>query len=387
MTTWGQTASDDESEQIEIEPPFANYSSSEIGHLTDKESDRYVGSTLAEELNPPAQYSLLVASDQSSDVATVRVPEEPKTRPLGGSSRALNKEYSRNNEPERLPPGHPVIAFTEGQLGRVLRVVADVTARASYDILENLVYRASRLPLSTKPGANSGKSRMASRQGSSVDSSRSRRPSSTTGKGSDTSGVLRSGDDFSSIGYSYEHSEPEHIAAAPQPAQSSSSRNDPVSPMVTLSADSTGVQTLAELNKEAVHDRQQRTRNEKGRYATSSKGTARAKRGVSRSCKVMKEAYFKGMEWRRNFLSGPVDPRWNKYKVYCQICKANISIYSKGALEILRHRSTEKRLRKDQSWRYEYLHNVDPVTKARYPPSPRKRWQIALPLPTCPRIA
>ena len=49
--------------------------------------------------------------------------------------------------------------------------------------------------------------------------------------------------------------------------------------MVTFSADSPGVQTLAELKKEAVHDRQQKTRNEKGRYVASSKGTARDKRG------------------------------------------------------------------------------------------------------------
>ena len=81
----------------------------------------------------------------------------------------------------------------------------------------------------------------------------------------------------------------------------------------------------------------------------------------------MKEAYVKGMEWTRTFVSGPVDPRWNKYKFYCQICKANISIYSKGARENLRHYSTEKHLRNDQRWRYEYLCKVDPVTKARYP--------------------
>ena len=161
LTTW--TASNFECEQIEIEPPFANYSSSEIGHLTDNESDRYVGSTLAEALKPPAQYSLLVASDQSSDVTPVRVPEEPKTLPLGGSCRALIKEYFGNNDPERLPPGHPVIVFTEGQLGSVLRVVADETACALYDMLENLVYRASRISLSTKPRANSGKRIMASK--------------------------------------------------------------------------------------------------------------------------------------------------------------------------------------------------------------------------------
>ena len=79
----------------------------------------------------------------------------------------------------------------------------------------------------------------------------------------------------------------------------------------------------------------------------------------------MKEAYFKGMEWTRFFVSGPVDPKWNRYKFYCQICKANISIYGKGAREILRHHSTEKHFMKDQRWRYEHLYKIDPVTKAR----------------------
>ena len=70
---------------------------------------------------------------------------------------------------------------------------------------------------------------------------------------------------------------------------------------------------------------------------------------------MMKEAYVKGIEWTRTFVSGPVDPKWNQCKFYCQICKANTSIYSKGAREILRHHASEKHLRKDQRWRYEYL--------------------------------
>ena len=108
---------------------------------------------------------------------------------------------------------------------------------------------------------------------------------------------------------------------------------------------------------------------------------------MSRSCKIMKEVYFRGMEWTRTLVSGPIDPRWNKYKFYCQICKANISIYSKVARKILRHHSTEKHLRKDQRWRYEYLYKVDPVTKARYPQGRGKDgklispYQLALELP------
>ena len=84
---------------------------------------------------------------------------------------------------------------------------------------------------------------------------------------------------------------------------------------------------------------------------------------VTRACKVMKEAYFKGMEWTRTFVSVPVDPRWNPYKFYCQICKGNISIYGRGAREILRHHATERHLRKDQRWRYEHLSTEYPITK------------------------
>ena len=77
----------------------------------------------------------------------------------------------------------------------------------------------------------------------------------------------------------------------------------------------------------------------------------------------MKEAYFKGMEWTITFVSDPVDPRWNPYKFYCQICKGNISIYGRGARELLRHHSTERHLKKYQMWRYEHWSTEDPVTK------------------------
>ena len=79
------------------------------------------------------------------------------------------------------------------------------------------------------------------------------------------------------------------------------------------------------------------------------------------------KAYLKGLEWTHTFVCGPVDPKWNRYKFYCQICKANISIYAKGAREILRHHSSEKHLRKDKRWRYEYRCRIDLVTNVRIP--------------------
>ena len=79
--------------------------------------------------------------------------------------------------------------------------------------------------------------------------------------------------------------------------------------------------------------------------------------------KVMKDAYFKGIQWTRNFVSGPVDPIHNKFKFYCMICKSNVSIYSEGARELWRHNKTEGHLRKDEKWRYIHLQETDDVTR------------------------
>ena len=145
------------------------------------------------------------------------------------------------------------------------------------------------------------------------------------------------------------------------------SRVDLESPLGSLNTDSPGAQTLAALKEEAILDLQQRSRDPKGRYVPSQGKSSGKRRKISRTSKVMKEAYFKGMEWTRTFFSGPVDPKWKRYEFYCQICGANISTYSKGARKTLRHHASEKHLRKDQRRRYEYLYNIDPYTKTRTP--------------------
>ena len=76
----------------------------------------------------------------------------------------------------------------------------------------------------------------------------------------------------------------------------------------------------------------------------------------------MRDDYFKRMRWARIFISGPTNPLKNKYRVFCHICKKNLSMYSKGPREIERHFKTERHLRRDERWRYEYLRTVDPVT-------------------------
>ena len=133
------TVSDSEKEQFTIQPPFPSFDDSENGLNTDTESSRQVGSTLAEALLLPSTTLFPQGESEYSDVsASDRFPMENQIPPLGGRSRALIKEYFAGNEVSNLPKGHPTIVFTEEQINSVVRAVADETARASYDMLENL---------------------------------------------------------------------------------------------------------------------------------------------------------------------------------------------------------------------------------------------------------
>ena len=66
-----------------IQPPFINISDSEVGHVSDAESGQYIGSTLADALNPASQRLFVESSDQSSINTRVNVPDEPRNVPLG----------------------------------------------------------------------------------------------------------------------------------------------------------------------------------------------------------------------------------------------------------------------------------------------------------------
>ena len=145
---------------------------------------------------------------------------------------------------------------------------------------------------------------------------------------SDTSGAIHRGDEFGSIGYPYEHSEPGTIAQPPQQtAHCSYSSMKQQATNVTFEVSSPGDQTLASLKLESIHEKVSRPRGQRGLLWLP----------------VKTEGSLLQREWRiRTFVSGPVDPRWYPYKVYCQICEANILIYGKGARprdsKILLHR-------------------------------------------------
>ena len=350
--------SSDEMDQV-MPPVHKALSSSEFGFDTDRESTTNpAGSTIAQALNLRSKTPPLHTDDSDSAFVPVGLPSSSRSPTLGPSSRALIKEFFSNAERFEFPKGHPTVAFTEDQISSVLKVVADEAVRASCGVMEKLIQKTSELHLGTGP-------RQPRSPGRSVSRSPHRASSRSSGRLSDTSGAIRSDDDFSNIGYSYEDLDIARIIVPPGAGERAScSRQDLQSNTEAFSADSPGGQTLASLKAEALYDQSKRARSKQKKSASSSRGTG-TRRKVTRSCKIMKEAYFQGMEWTRTFVSGPVDPRWNPYKFYCQICKANISIYGKGAREILRHHSTEKQLRRDQRWRYEYLYTIDPVTRTK----------------------
>ena len=314
------------------------------------------GSTIAQALDYKSRRIDNESSDGESRFTTVGHPETSRGQGLKSSSRALIKEHFQTNETFVLPQGHPVITFTEDQLSSVLKIVADEAVRASQDALEGIIQKTRRLSLEAPERLSATPATVDSRW-----SLRSR--STSPGLLSDTSGALRSDEEFSSIGYTYERADAEQISAPPSAAGCASSGHlEPRGENVDTSVGSPGAQTLAALKAEAIKDKAKTSRSQQGRFTTSARGTG-TRRKVTRSCKIMKEAYFKGMEWTRTFVSGPMDPRWNPYKFDNKI--ANISIYGKGAREILRHHFSEKHLRKDQRWRYEYLYRIDPVTKTK----------------------
>ena len=199
--TLGQTSCDPRMQDTEEmdQDPFTGQpitcSNSEAGLETDADSiHNPAGSTIAQALNVQTRRTLLEAGDSDSAFILVGLPSTPKRTMLGPSSRALIKEFFTNAETFDFPKGHATIAFTEDQISAVVKTVAEETVRTSCDVMERPIQKASELNLGTR--AN----RSFFPEGSTAQGSL-RSGSLTTGRLSETSGALRSDDEFSSIGY------------------------------------------------------------------------------------------------------------------------------------------------------------------------------------------
>ena len=195
----------------DCEQPGQLCTSSDFEIGTDAESSNAGGSIMADVLTA-GRYNPMIEVEETSSLSTEPPPRNVgKPEPVKVSSCSMLKEYFAKSDPVELLRRYATIALTEDQISSVLRVVADETARALYDMFENLVYRASRLSLGAHvPGKRVPKQSSVRRL-----SQRSLGGESETEASSETSGAIRSDDGFTSICYSYEHSELEGVASPP----------------------------------------------------------------------------------------------------------------------------------------------------------------------------
>ena len=105
-------------------------------------------STLAQALFCPAEVRDLTGHNESSNESnSPDVWANSGTNPLSATSRVIIKQCFTETIPICLDPGHPVIALNQEQITSILRIVADGSARASFEILNIVVERASKLNL------------------------------------------------------------------------------------------------------------------------------------------------------------------------------------------------------------------------------------------------
>ena len=128
------------------------------------------GEKTAEEVNNPGCPPLYVNNlflpesgtedGDDTDSGTSRLPQQTATSSkqkegqlpeLSGRSRALLKTYFEEVNAFKLPPGQPVVAFTETQAYHLFRILTDETLRTSYHTMERMVTDAVNSTPTTAP--------------------------------------------------------------------------------------------------------------------------------------------------------------------------------------------------------------------------------------------
>ena len=285
---------------------------------------------------------------------------------LSGRSRALLKTWFDEAKSFNLPQGHPTVIFSESQMYHLLRILADETLSMSYTTMERMVLdavkgtptavpsRTDQLLLKARastpfrvPDSDSSDAESATFDGPRLETSDSGE--------SRTLGDISTPDESDSAGkmalITQSFKKSKELFSNPQlqeTATTTSLRNRP-----EQECSSSGDATLSEVKRQTLEEKDQVA----GKGKLLKKSKIQPQRGVP-----MREEFFAKIGWTSSFISGPADPLHNPYMVWCHMCKKNVSIRSKGTMEILRHHRTERHLRRDQRWRYEHLRSVDPVT-------------------------
>ena len=270
------------------------------------------------------------------------------TRPLSASARTLINQHFSETNPSILPVGHATVAFNQGQVHSILRAVSTETITSSLHQMKNILEEAIRVGVRSQGASKGpGKQRIKCFR-KQADSPGPDGQDSDIGTEGYTSGALSSEDEF--VINSQRTDKEFNVIRPPSPPGQASPLAPGPTPMHQVPSPgfcSTDYEPLATLTTD---------------QASASSPPRKRRLLPGRTGKIMKEASFKGIQWTRTFVTGPLDPEHNKHKFYCQICKTNVSIFTKGAWEIVRHFQCESHFRKDQRWRYEHLKKKDKVT-------------------------
>ena len=278
---------------------------------------------------------------------TTSTPTQP--RQLSISGRAALRKCFTENRPIKLPTGHPVVAFSEGQIHTVLRTISDESLLSSFHLMKYLLLQAADGKVITKERCRHVR-RSGTPHPDSGSSSSGECNETDQSSGGYTSGAFNSDEDPGSLDVQIEFDQSPQVVT---PRKKTSPQGD-TGPMMLASPESGySIEDYAPLSRLLPKTAGKRQ---------TSKPPAKRRRVATKPGKFMKDAYFKGIKWTKTFVIGPLDPVHNQHKFYCQICKTNVSIYSKGTREIIRHYQGESHLRKDQRWRFEHLGVTDQLT-------------------------
>ena len=273
---------------------------------------------------------------------------------MSANGRALLRKHFSTTSPVELPRGHTTVAFTEPQIHAVLKTISDEAVRTSLHSMRALVLQA----VYGGKGQTPARFRKALIRGESpfkAKAATSEIETDSEGYTTDgyTSGALASDEEIGIAGF----------GSGAQAGSGKSTQELPGGPMEGESLPGGSHCTVpspgySEGDYQPLSIIQVQTAPQ---GAVSS--LPREKRKLmSRPGKVMKPASFEDIPWTRVFVTGPLDPMHNKHSIYCQLCKTNVSIYSKGAREIVKHYQSEAHLRRDKRWRYEHLGKFDKIT-------------------------
>ena len=290
------------------------------------------------------------SADLIMDSAGPTTSTSTQPRQLSISGRAALRKCFTENRPIKLPISHPVVAFSEGQIHTVLRTISEESLLSSFHLKKSLLLQAADGKVITKERCRhvrqSGTPHPDSGSSSSGECNETDQSS-----GRYTSGAFNSDEDPGSLDVQIEFKQTPQVVT---PRKKTNPQDDPGPMMLASPGSGYSIEDYAPLSRLLPKTAGKRQ---------ASKPPAKRRRVATKPEKVMKEAYFKGIKWTKTFVTGPLDPVHNQHKFYCQNCKTNVSIYSKGAREIIRHYQGESHLRKDQRWRFEHLGVTDQITE------------------------